>query len=146
MKRILVTLISLAVTCIGLYSQEPKSEEERIKEMYESIDNDVTKMTDNLNLADWQVFKVDSTLTHDVEAMVAEMKALSGRGVTNTNLYIAVQDKWAEATYLSYQTFLTEEQWAKYLKSGAARAKKARDKRIEKAARDEAKLKAKLKK
>jgi hypothetical protein len=46
---------------------------------------------------------------------------------------MTVQDKWLEAIYQSYLRILNENQKAKYLKSGAAKAKKARDKRAEKA-------------
>ncbi len=46
-----------------------------------------------------------------------------------------------EAIHQSYLRFLNEEQTAKYLKGGAAKAKKARDKRAEKALADEQKKK-----
>ncbi len=146
MKKIFLALLLVTMTAAAYAQDAPKTKEEKIKALYESVDQDVEKMTGNLDLADWQVFKVDSTLTHDIQAMVDEMEKMSASGITNLNLYTAVQDKWAESTYLSYKTFLTEEQWAKYLKSGAARAKKARDKRAAKAVRDQEKLKARLSK
>ena len=79
------------------------------------------------------VKKIDSTLTHDYRAMTAELETLRLSKVTNSSAYLAVQDKWTEAIYQSYLRILNEEQQAKYLKSGAAKAKKARDKRAAKA-------------
>ena len=40
-----------------------------------------------------------------------------------------VQDKWMEQMYQSYKKVFTEEQWNKYLKAGAQRDKRNRDKR-----------------
>ena len=73
--------------------------------------------------------------------MDAEMKALQQSKVSNTDLYVSVQDKWMQQIYDSYQKFFDEDQWAKYLKTGAARQQKARDKRREKAAKAAAKSK-----
>jgi hypothetical protein len=52
----------------------------------------------------------------------------------------AAQDRWMESTYNAFNKFLTPEQWEKYLKNGAAREKKARDKRAQKAAKASEKL------
>ena len=52
--------------------------------------------------------------------------------MSNADIYQVTQDKWAEQVYVSLQKVFTEEQWNKYLKSGAARDKKARDKRAAK--------------
>ena len=52
--------------------------------------------------------------------------------MSNADVYQQVQDKWAEQIYVALQKVLDEKQWAKYLKNGAAREKKSRDKRAEK--------------
>ena len=44
-------------------------------------------------------------------------------------LYIQANDKWAEKIYNAMHKVLNEEQWARYNKGDAGRAKKARDKR-----------------
>ena len=82
-----------------------------------------------LNLEDWQVFYVDSTLKHDLPAWMDESNKLQASKVTNSSLYMAVSDKWMDQIDKTYKRIFTEEQWAAYLKSGAARAQKARDKR-----------------
>ena len=82
-----------------------------------------------LELDGGQVFYVDSTLKHDYRAMDDEMKALRESKVSNTSIYIAVQDKWMEQMYQSFSKVFNEEQWDKYLKAGAQRDKRLRDKR-----------------
>lgn len=86
-----------------------------------------------LDLEDWQAFYVDSTLKHDLTAMMAEIEGLRAAKVSNSSMYVAVQDKWLETIDVTYKRIFTEEQWAAYLKSGAAKAQKARDKRKAKA-------------
>jgi hypothetical protein len=61
--------------------------------------------------------------------METEFKNLSDSKVSNLDLYFRVQDKWKERTDSLYKTIFTEEQWNRYLKSGAAREIKAREKR-----------------
>lgn len=93
-----------------------------------------------LDLDGGQVFYVDSTLKHDYAAMNQEMKELRDSKVSNTSMYIAVQDKWMEAIDMSYKEIFTEGQWATYLKNGAAKTQKARAKRKAKAEAAEEKL------
>lgn len=128
-----------ALTVLPLAAQGPQSPEEQEKALYEAIDKEIERQTTLLDLADWQIFRIDSTLTHDYKAMTAEIDALRLSKVSNTSAYIAVQDKWLETIYQSYHNILNDAQWAKYLKSGAAKAKKARDKRAEKALANEQK-------
>ena len=113
-------------------AQQPQTEEEELKQMREMIDRTVDNYTSLLELDDWQVFYVDSILTHDYEAMRQEVKGMRDAKMTNTDGYQRVQDKWAEQVYNAFQKVFNEEQWAKYLKTGAARDKKSRDKRAAK--------------
>lgn len=86
-----------------------------------------------LGLEYWQVFYVDSTLQHDFQAMKDELEELSKAKVSNSSMYVAVQDKWMEKIDSTYRKFFTDSQWKAYLKSGAAKLQKARDKRKAKA-------------
>ena len=86
-----------------------------------------------LDLEDWQVFYVDSTLKHDFPAMMADYENLRNAKVANSSMYIAVQDKWMDQIDATYRKIFTEEQWTAYLKQGAAKAQKARAKRKAKA-------------
>ena len=141
MKQFLILVSALfLMTGISLRAQAPSPEEQE-KALYESVDKTIERFTDLLDLADWQVFRIDSMLVHDYKAMTEELQALSSSKVSNYDLYTAVQDKWGEQMYNSYRSILNDEQWEKYLKQGAGRAKKARDKRAEKAMAAEAKKK-----
>ncbi|MGM9735083.1 MAG: hypothetical protein ACI3ZL_01595 [Candidatus Cryptobacteroides sp.] len=104
-------------------------EQQKQPDIYEQAEQEADRLQRVLNLEDWQVFYVDSTLKHNFPAMKAEFEKLSSEKVTNTSLYIAVQDKWLEKTDSAYMKIFNEEQWAAYLKSGAAKQQKARAKR-----------------
>ena len=128
-------LLFLAILPARLAAQDqPMSPEEIEKKRMEYIDKEKERLVTLLNLEYYQEFWVDSTLTHDLTAMQDELKGLQESKVSNYDMYIAVQDKWNQKIYDAYHRFLTEEQWAKYLKSGAAREQLARDKRRDKAA------------
>lgn len=127
--RILLSAALLLVTGAFVSAQEQKSPEQQEKEMYAMIEKEVEKYTNTLDLDMAQEFYVDSILTHDYFAMRAEMQEKSQARVANSDVYVAIQDKWAEKIYQAFYRVLDEEQWAKYLKNGAARDKKARDKR-----------------
>ena len=112
--------------------QQPQSEEEELKQLREAIDRQVDSYTDLLDLEDWQAFYLDSILTHDYSAMREELKGLRDAKMTNSDLYIRTQDKWSEQIYNALHKVFNEAQWNKYLKTGAAREKKSRDKRAAK--------------
>lgn len=97
--------------------------------MREAIDAQIEDYTQLLDLQDWQIFYVDSIMTHDYEQMRVELSALSTAKVSNSEAYIRVQDKWMEKMYQAFNKVFDKNQWAKYEKSGAAREKKNRDKR-----------------
>lgn len=123
--------------CIALFASaasfaQQKSEAQMQKELYDFIEQQVDKYANSLNLEIAQVFFVDSILTHNYFALQDELKEMSDSGVGNTGLYQMVQDKWDEATYKAFEKVLNPDQWAKYLKTGASRDKKARDKRAAK--------------
>jgi len=124
----------LMLCCLSAFAQQqaPQTPEEREKTLLEGIDKQIEHLTETLDLSDWQIFYVDSVMVHDYKAMDKELMDLSAAKVTNSDLYIRVQDEWTEKMYNAFHGILDEEQWTKYLKQGAARAKKARDKRIAK--------------
>ena len=128
MKRISLLLAALCLP-LFLFAQGPKNEEEAEKALYEAIDKEIEHYTSLLDLEDWQIFRIDSTLVHDYKALSADVAALRTAKVSNTSAYQSAQDKWYEAIYQSFMQILTPEQQTKYLKSGAARATKGRDKR-----------------
>ena len=127
MKRLLYSAfcIFLAFPLLA-QNQKTLSPEEEEQKFFEFIQNSVERYERLLKLEDWQVFYVDSILTHNNTAIKDECKALQDRKVSNYD----VQDKWNEATYQAFRKILNDEQWKKYLKSGAKKEKKARDKKL----------------
>lgn len=120
----------LAAMLLGAQAQslfaQQKPEE---VDIYEQIELEADRLQRVLELEDWQVFYVDSTLKHDYPAMQAEVQKLAEAKVANRDMYIMVQDKWLEQIDATYKRIFTPEQWAAYLKQGAAKAQKARAKR-----------------
>ena len=134
MKHLILTGLMLLLA-LPLFAQNPMSPEEEARKLREGIDKEIDRLTTLLNLADWQVFYVDSTLTYNIESMRAEQKALAAAKVSNTDLYWESTDKWQEATYVQYRKIFDDKQWERYLKTGGSKEKKARDKRAAKAAK-----------
>ena len=115
---------------VGLSAQE----QQKPVDVYQMAETEADRLQKVLDLEDWQVFYVDSTLKHDYPAMVAESDKLRASKVSNVMMYMAVQDKWMEKIDAAYKRIFNPQQWAAYLKSGAAKAQKARDKRKAQAA------------
>lgn len=127
MKSILSTL-----TAVVFFVAMPwlaSAQQQEAPSLEEQIEKEAERLERVLGLEDWQVFYVDSTLMHDFPAMQAEMKELAESKVANRDMYIMVQDKWMDQIDATYKRIFTEEQWAAYLKQGAAKAQKARAKR-----------------
>ena len=130
MKKILFAVLCLLFSFGSAFAQQQQmSHEEKEKKMTEFIQKEVEKLETNLKLEDWQVFYADSILNHDYRAMQEELEELQSAKVSSSDLYTQASDKWAEKIYDSMRKVLNDEQWAKYVKGEAGRAKKARDKR-----------------
>ena len=124
-----ILAFSLSVFAAAAQNQGPQTPEQREKQMLEFVDKEVTRLSEMLDLEYWQEFYVDSTLTHDYHAMSEELNSLSKAKVENTDLYVAIQDKWMQQIDDTYKKYFTPEQWKKYWKQGGKRAQEARDKR-----------------
>ncbi|MCF0174453.1 MAG: hypothetical protein HUJ95_03840 [Bacteroidales bacterium] len=123
MKRLAISLIACMIS-LGIYAQ--------VQNEYDPVaaaDTEAKRLTELLKLEYWQTFYVDSTLQHDLTAMYEETKKLQKENVTSYEAYLDVQDKWVDKIEESYQKFFTDEQWNKYLKTGAEKARRQRDKR-----------------
>ena len=104
-------------------------EQQKQPDVYEQAEIEADRLQKILDLEDWQVFYVDSTLKHDFPAMMAEYDKLRAAKVSNTLMYQVVHDKWMEQIDATYKRIFNPQQWAAYLKTGAAKTIKAREKR-----------------
>ena len=129
--HLLSAVLALCLSVLSAKAQNagPQTPEQKEKQMLEFVDKEVQRLSTMLELEYWQEFYVDSTLTHDLKAMSAELENMQKAKVENRDLYVTVQDKWMQQIDNSYKRFFTPEQWAKYWKSGGKRAQEARDKR-----------------
>lgn len=129
LKVLLLISFLMIFSCFAASAQQ----QEEQPDIFEQAEMEADRLQRVLDLEDWQVFYVDSTLKHDFPAMMAEYEELRNSKVSNTSMYVAVQDKWMEQIDATYKKIFTEEQWTAYLKQGAAKAQKARAKRKAKA-------------
>ena len=113
---------------------EASAQQQSEVDVYERAEQEADRLQRLLGLEDWQTFYVDSTLKHDLPAMMKEIEGLRNAKVSNNMMYVTVQDKWLEQIDITYKRIFDENQWAAYLKTGAAKVQKARDKRKQKAA------------
>lgn len=121
----LATFFALSFFCCEANAQQQPKQ----PDIYEQAEMEADRLQRVLDLEDWQVFYVDSTLKHDFPAMMAEYDQLRKAKVANSSMYQDVQDKWMEQIDATYKRIFTPEQWAAYLKQGAAKAQKSREKR-----------------
>ena len=128
--KVCLSLITLLVfACISVSAQQQPEQ----PDIYEQAEIEADRLQRVLDLEDWQLFYVDSTLKHDLPAMMAEYEELRKAKVANSSMYMDVNDKWMEQIDQSYRKIFNDEQWAAYLKQGAAKAQKSRAKRKAKA-------------
>ena len=129
--KLKVLMMGFAAMFALLASQGVASaqQQEEGPDIYEQAEMEADRLQRVLELEDWQTFYVDSTLKHDFPAMMAEYEQLRQSKVSNTSLYQDVRDKWLDQIDATYKRIFTEEQWAAYLKQGAGKAQKAREKR-----------------
>ena len=125
---VLTALVMLLCGFSAFAQQQPEK-----PDVYEQAEQEADRLQRVLDLEDWQVFYVDSTLKHDFPAMMAELEGMQAAKVSNSSMYVAVQDKWMEQIDATYRKIFTDEQWAAYLKSGAGKNQKMRAKRKAKA-------------
>ena len=125
LKISLAAVFAMLFSCPGAFAQQQQDQ----PDIYEQAEIEADRLQRVLNLEDWQVFYVDSTLKHDYPAMMADIEELKAAKVSNTSMYVVIQDRWLDQIDATYKRIFSEEQWAAYLKSGAAKAQKAREKR-----------------
>ena len=129
--NIYITLLSVALS-VTFFSSEARAQQQEV-DVYQRAEEEADRLADLLDLDDWQTFYVDSTLKHDLPAIMEEFTKLNESKVSNPTLYQTVQDKWFDQIDATYKKIFTEEQWAAYMKTSGGKALKAREKRKAKA-------------
>lgn len=133
MKLNLTVLASFALLIQMIFCASAAAQQQEGADVALQAEAEADRLQRTLDLEDWQVFYVDSTLKHDLAAIMTEYQKLQGSKVSNMSMYQSVQDKWMDQIDATYKKIFTEEQWAEYLKTGAGKAIKAREKRKAKA-------------
>ena len=130
MKLKVLMMVSAAMfMLLALQGEAYAQQQQDAPDIYEQAEMEADRLQRILDLEDWQVFYVDSTLKHDLPAMIEESEQLRAAKVGNVSMYQEVRDKWWDQIDATYKKSCTQEQWAAYLKQGAGKAQKARAKR-----------------
>lgn len=129
-------ILATSFCCMSLYHSASAQNQgkEKVPTPEEMAAKESERLASLLRLEDWQIFYVDSTLQHDYKALQEEFAQMQKARIDNTAIYQSIRDKWAEQIDRSYKKFFTQEQWQAYLKSGAGKEHKARERRKAKAA------------
>lgn len=129
MKKIIPAIAAVFLTAVISPCISHAQEQQEPPTVTEMAATEAERLERLLGLEYWQVFYVDSTLQHDYQAMKDELTELGKAKVSNSSMYVAVQDKWMDRIDSTYRKYFTDSQWKAYLKSGAAKQQKAREKR-----------------
>lgn len=131
MKRMFLSILACSLFLLGAAPGALAQQKERTPE--EIASQEAERLETLLGLEGWQVFYVDSILQNNYSHMQAELYGLRDSKVENVDLYVSVRDKWNQLTYDAFSKVFNEEQWNRYLKSGAGKEMKLRQKRAAKA-------------
>ncbi len=131
MKRMFLSILACSLFLLGAAPEALAQQKERTPE--EIASQEAERLETLLSLEGWQVFYVDSILQNNYSHMQAELYGLRDSKVENVDLYVSVRDKWNQLTYDAFSKVFNEDQWNRYLKSGAGKEMKLRQKRAAKA-------------
>lgn len=130
MKRMFLSILACSLFLLGAALGALAQQKERTPE--EIASQEAERLETLLGLEGWQVFYVDSILQNNYSHMQAELYGLRDSKVENVDLYVSVRDKWNQLTYDAFSKVFNEDQWNRYLKSGAGKEMKLRQKRAAK--------------
>ena len=111
MKKIIPAIAAVFLTAVISPCISHAQEQQEPPTVTEMAATEAERLERLLGLEYWQVFYVDSTLQHDYQAMKDELTELSKAKVSNSSMYIAVQDKWMEKIDSTYRKYFTDSQW-----------------------------------
>ena len=123
-----ILCIAMAFILTGMLT-ETKAQTQEPLDIELLAEEEANKYQELLKLEDWQVFYVDSTLKANFNTLQFELEKLHKAKVTNTSLFQKVKDDCWDRIDEDFKKWFTEKQWAAYLKSGAAKQQKQREKR-----------------
>ena len=132
MKSYLYTMLLVIVSLLAFSAHSASAQSQEPVDLNMLAEEEADKLARLIDLEDWQVFYVDSTLKANFFQLQVELEKLQKAKITNTSLYQDVKDKCWDEIDRNYKKWFTPEQWEAYLKTGAAKLQKQRAKRREK--------------
>ena len=133
MKSYLLALVLISATLLFFSGADTYAQQQEPVDLNKLAEEEADRLFKILDLEDWQVFYVDSTLKANFVSLQVELEKLHASKVSNTDFYQAAKDKCWDEIDANFKKWFTEKQWKAYLKSGAEKLQKQRAKRKEKA-------------
>lgn len=116
-----LTALILCFTSFIVFGQEPEKTPEQL------ASEQADRLQKDLDLADHQVFYIDSVLQYNFTGLTKEMEDMRKAGMQSRDSYMNVQKKWGMKTEEAFEKILDNNQFVKYLKlSGRYRDYKKR--------------------
>ncbi len=132
MKSYLYVMFLFMVSMLAFSSQNVCAQNQEPVDLNLLAEEEADKLARLIDLEDWQVFYVDSTLKANFLQLQLDLEKLQKAKVTNTDIYQEAKDRCWDEIDRNYQKWFTPEQWSAYLKTGAGKLQKQRAKRKEK--------------
>lgn len=110
--RIVLTLLAISIS-ITVTAQ---NQEQKQKTPVEIASEQADRFQRDLKLNDYQVFKVDSILQHNLSGVMAQFEQMKKGGLQNPESYREVQKNWQTKTDDAFEALFTLEQFDRYLK------------------------------
>ena len=132
MKCFIKLAMTLICALLMAVAYEASAQNPEPPDMNQIAEDEADRLQRLLELEDWQVFYVDSTLKANYAKLQVEYDRLQASKVSNMSLYMDARDRCSDEIDGVYKRIFTEKQWALYLKNGAAKRQKQRAKRREK--------------
>ena len=86
--KVLTFALSVVCALLFLSVNAQAQTQDKQPDVYEQAEMEADRLQKVLDLEDWQVFYVDSTLKHDYPAMIAEYEDLQKSKVMNTSMFL----------------------------------------------------------
>ena len=84
--KLKIVLIAVCVLFACLICSNVAAQQQKQPDVFEQAEMEADRLQRVLDLEDWQVFYVDSTLKHDFPAMMAEYEQLKSSKVENVSM------------------------------------------------------------
>jgi len=112
LPRIILATLSIALSI----SANAQNQEQKQKTPIEIAAAQADRLQRDLNLDDYQLFKVDSILQRNLTGVMNQFEQMKKGGLQNPDSYREIQKKWQTKTDNALEALFTLDQFDRYLR------------------------------